>query len=131
MSVDSIGDFLTIIRNGVMASKSAVLAPYSKMKHEIANLLKEEGFIWDVTVEGDTVATKKLKVRLKYVESESVIHKIQRISKLGRRVYSGIQDVKPVIGGLGISVLTTNKGLMTHKQAKKQNIGGEIICTVW
>ncbi len=131
MSVDSIGDFLTIIRNGVMASKSAVFAPYSKMRHAIAELLKQEGFVWDVIVEGENVATKKLKIRLKYVESESVIHHIARTSKLGRRVYSGAQSIKPVIGGLGVSIVTTNKGIMTDKQAKKQNVGGEIICTVW
>ncbi len=132
MSVDSIADFLTIIRNGVMVSKPSVTAPYSKMNHSIADILKEEGFINDVVIlNADSDAKKMLKVVLRYVDGESAIHEIERISKLGRRVYAGINDVKPVIGQLGISILTTSRGVIAHQKAKKLSVGGEVICTVW
>lgn len=130
MSIDTIGDFLTIIRNGVSASKRYVHAPYSKLKHQVAQLLESEGFIKSVSeVENDE--GKLVKIELKYVDGESVIHEISRISKPGRRVYSGFTQLKPVIGNLGVSILTTPKGIMTSKQAKHQSVGGEIICTVW
>lgn len=132
MSVDVIADFLTIIRNGIMVSKSFVTAPYSKMRYSIAQILKQEGFITDfVIINADSDATKRLKVVLKYVDGEAVIHEIQRVSKPGRRVYAGNKEIKPVIGQLGISILTTSHGVMAHQRAKKLSVGGEIICTVW
>ncbi|KIX85299.1 30S ribosomal protein S8 [Vermiphilus pyriformis] len=131
MSVDAIGNFLTIIRNGLMASKSIVTAPYSRMKAELARVLIEEGFIKDAQIITDDTGKKHIKILLKYVDGESVIHEIKRISTPGRRIYRSIDNVKPVIGGLGISILTTSAGLMTHKQAKQRGIGGEIICSVW
>jgi len=131
MSIDTIGDFLTIIRNGVAVSKPFVYAPYSKLKHQIATLLQEEGFVRDVVVEGDTVASRQIKIMLKYVDGEAVIHEIIRQSTPGLRVYRGGNTIRPVIGGLGISVLTTSKGVMTNKKAKALAVGGEIICTVW
>jgi small subunit ribosomal protein S8 len=132
MSIDSIADFITIIRNGVMVSKSFVTAPYSKMRYSIAQILKDEGFITDfVVLNADSEAKKQLKVVLKYVDGESVIHEIQRVSKPGRRVYAGSQAIKPVIGKLGISILTTNRGIIANQKAKKLSVGGEIICTVW
>jgi len=132
MSIDSIANFLTIIRNGVMVSKSFVTAPYSKMRHSIAQILKEEGFITDfVILNADSDAKKTLKIVLKYVDGEAVIHEIQRISKPGRRVYAGNQEIKPVIGQLGISILTTSRGVIANQNAKKLSVGGEVICTVW
>lgn len=132
MSVDSIADFLTIIRNGVMASKSFVTAPYSKMRLSIAQILKDEGFITDfVVLNADSDAKKTLKVVLKYVDGEAVIHEIQRVSKPGRRVYAGNKEIKPVIGQLGISILTTSRGVIANQKAKKLSVGGEVICTVW
>ena len=132
MSIDAIGDFLTIIRNGVMVSKSFVTAPYSKMRHSIAQILKNEGFITDfVILNADSDAEKKLKVVLKYVDGEAVIHEIQRVSKPGRRVYAGNKEIKPVIGQLGISILTTSRGVIANQKAKKLSVGGEVICTVW
>ena len=132
MSVDSIADFLTIIRNGVMVSKSSVTAPYSKMRHSIAQILKDEGFIHDfVTVNSESDVKKTLKIVLKYVDGEAAIHEIQRVSKPGRRVYSGSQSLKPVIGKLGISILTTSHGVIAHQKAKRLSVGGEVICTVW
>jgi small subunit ribosomal protein S8 len=132
MSVDSIADFITIIRNGIMVSKPVVTAPYSKMRYSIAQILKDEGFIHDFAIiNADSDAAKSLKVVLKYVDGESAIHEIKRISTPGRRVYVGNKDIKPVIGQLGISILTTSHGLIANKQAKKLNVGGEVICTVW
>ncbi|HEX9600543.1 MAG TPA: 30S ribosomal protein S8 [Mariniflexile sp.] len=132
MSVDSIGDFLTIIRNGIMISKPFVLAPYSKMRWQIAQILKDEGFITNAeVVNAEDPVQKKIKVFLKYVGNESVIHEIKRVSKPGRRYYSGVEDIEPVIGGLGLSVLTTNRGIISHKKAKEFGVGGEIMFTVW
>ncbi len=131
MSIDFVGDFLTIIRNGIMVSKPFVMAPFSKMRLSIAEILKDEGFIKDIAVLDDDDNKKRLKVFLKYVNGESVIHKIQRVSKPGRRFYAGVGNVKPVIGGLGLSIITTSQGVISHKKAKQRGIGGEVICTVW
>jgi len=131
MSIDTMGNFLTIIRNGIMASKRNVIAPYSKMKFEVAKILKQEGFIRDVVVEENGSIKKDIKVFLKYVDGESVIHEITRISKPSKRYYARSNELKPVIGGLGISVLTTGQGILTDKKAKELSVGGEVICTVW
>jgi small subunit ribosomal protein S8 len=131
MSIDAIGNFLTIIRNGIMVSKPTVTAPYSKMRHAIANILKDEGFIRDMIVIDQDNNKKELKVILKYVDGESVIHEIKRVSTPGLRSYTKMDEIKPVIGGLGLSILTTSNGVISHKQAKKLNVGGEVICTVW
>jgi small subunit ribosomal protein S8 len=130
MSVDAIGDFLTIIRNGVTSSRSFVTAPYSVVRNKIADILHREGFIKDVVIEGE--APKKiLKIYLKYHQGESVIHAIERMSTPGRRLYSGVQNLKPVIGGFGVAIVTTSQGIMTDKQAHQLNVGGEVICTIW
>ena len=131
MSIDTIGDFLTIIRNGLMVSKNFVIAPYSKIKFEIAKILKEEGFIKDYLVLEDDPKKKAIKIYLKYVNNESVIHEITRISKPGLRSYAGATKIKPVIGGLGLSILSTNRGLLSNRKAKELNVGGEVLCTVW
>jgi small subunit ribosomal protein S8 len=133
MSIDSIGNFLTVVRNGIMASKPFVLAPCSKMNYEIARILKQEGFVADLEKIETEEKGQKLKVVLKYVDGESAIHAIDRVSKPSRRVYTGVKNIKPVIGGLGISILSTNRGIITDKQAKSEKclVGGEVICTVW
>ena len=132
MSIDTIGNFLTIIRNGIMRSKPFVTAPYSTVRVELLNILQEEGFVAGMEVIDDgNVVNKEIKIILKYVDGESVIHEITRISKPSRRVYARLKNMKPVIGGLGVSILTTNQGFLTDKTAKKLNVGGEIICTVW
>lgn len=130
MSVDSIGNFITIVRNGVLSSKPYVVAPFSRMNKAIADILSKEGFIRSVE-EIEENGNKKIRIRLKYVNGESVIHDLKRISKLSRRSYAGVKDIRPVIGGLGISILSTNKGVITQKDAKKLGVGGEVICTVW
>ncbi len=132
MSIDSIGNFLTIIRNGLMLGKRFVEAPYSELKFNIAQILKDEGFIIDLeAINQDEVSKKKIKVMLKYVDGESVIHEIKRLSRPGRRYYAKIKGLKPIKGKLGISILSTNKGLMTDKKAKELSVGGEVVCSVW
>lgn len=130
MSVDTISDFLTIIRNGVMVSKPSVVVPYSGMKYAVADILKSEGFIRNCEVVEDD-SKKVLKISLKYVNGESVIHELTRISKSGCRQYAGASSIEPVIGGLGLSILSTSKGILSHKKAKELGVGGEVICTVW
>ena len=130
MSVDTISNFLTIIRNGVLVTKPFVIVPYTRATADVAKILHEEGFIKEAAeVEED--GHKVLKIFLKYVDGESVIHELTRKSRPGRRFYTGISQLRPVVGGLGVSILTTSKGILSHKQAEKLNVGGEIICTVW
>lgn len=131
MSIDAIGDFLTIIRNGLMVSKRSVEIPYSTIKLEIVKILEQEGFIRNFSVSENENSHKMIQVTLKYVGGESVIHELTRISRPGRRVYRKSDNLSYVIGKLGISVLTTNKGIMTDKRAKELSVGGEIICSVW
>ncbi len=128
--MDTIGNFLTIIRNGIRVSKPFVIAPYSKMNKDIAETLQKEGFLRAIE-EVDQAGQKGLKLGLKYVQGESVIHDLKRISKLSRRSYVGVDEIKPVIGGLGLSIMTTNRGVVSHKEAKRLGVGGEVICTVW
>jgi len=132
MSIDALGNFLTIIRNGLMISSPYVVVPFSTMRYEVTQILKDEGFIKDFVVMNENDVTQKsIKISLKYMGGESAIHEIKRVSTPGRRMYSGIKNVKPVIGGLGLSILTTNKGIMSNKKAKELNVGGEVICTIW
>ena len=133
MSVDTIGNFLTIIRNKIRSSKLYAEAPHSKMNEQIARILKAEGFIRGFEIDTTDTLRKKIKIELKYVEGESVIHDIQRVSKPSRRIYEKVKNVKPVIGGLGIAILSTNRGVMTDKQAKNSSakVGGEVLCRVW
>ena len=131
MSVDAIGDFLTVIRNGVMAGKRQVVSPYSNLKHEIARVLLDEGYIESVTPQELEAPKKQLMIGLKYVSGESVIHAIDRKSKPGLRLFYGHASLKPVIGNLGISIVTTNRGVMSGKKARNLGVGGELLCTVW
>lgn len=133
MSIDSIGNFLTVIRNGIMASKPYVVAQSSKMNAEIGRILLNEGFIDGVEQISSDQGRQLLKVTLRYVDGESVIHTLTRVSKPSRRIYTGVKKIKPVIGGLGISILSTNRGVMSDKQARQENlfVGGEVMCTVW
>jgi small subunit ribosomal protein S8 len=137
MSVnDPIADMLTRIRNGVMTSQSVVAMPHSKIKAEIARILKEEGFIegYEV-VEGDKPGTKTLRVKIKYVgerrERTAVITGLERVSRPGRRVYTQKHDIPWVLAGMGIAILSTPKGVMTGQRARQLGIGGEILCKVW
>ncbi|MCB1224994.1 MAG: 30S ribosomal protein S8 [Verrucomicrobiales bacterium] len=127
---DPIADFLTRIRNGCMAAKEDVSIPFSKMKAEMCRILQEEGYIWSYEV--DTSDTHpNLKVKLKYNGREPVIRKLQRVSKPGLRNYVSVQEIPRVLGGLGISILSTSRGLMTGAKAKKANVGGELLAFVY
>jgi small subunit ribosomal protein S8 len=130
MSIDTIGNFLTTLRNGILVEKRSVTLPGSCLKVEIARVLKEEGFIRDYATAQDG-AKQTLTILLKYVNGECVIHEITRISRPGRRHYENVRQLTPVIGGLGISVLTTSAGVITDQQAKRLGVGGEILCHVW
>lgn len=137
MSVnDPIADMLTRIRNGTMASQSVVAMPTSKIKAEIARILKEEGFIdgYEV-VDGEKPGIKTLRVKLKYVgerrQRASVITGLERISRPGRRVYTQKQDIPWVLAGMGIAILSTPKGVMTGQRARQLGVGGELLCKVW
>lgn len=136
MSVnDPIADMLTRIRNAVMAGNATVSMPSSKMKVEIARILKEEGFIESYEVADDERGFKVLRIGLKYVgarrERSNVITNLVRISRPGRRIYTQKKDIPWVLSGMGIAILSTSKGLMTGQQARRANIGGEIVCKVW
>jgi small subunit ribosomal protein S8 len=131
MSIDTIGNLLTVIRNGLMVSKASVTANSSKLNFAIVQVLKDEGFIRDFAKVADEKGRPSINIFLKYVDGESVIHEITRISKPSLRKYTGHNSIRPVIGGLGISILTTNKGIITNKKAKELGVGGEVLCTVW
>ena len=125
---DPISDMLTRIRNGQSASKTAVAMPSSKLKIAIASLLKSEGYISDFAVQGEK--KPELTVELKYFQAKPVIETIQRISRPGLRIYKGKDKLPSVMGGLGIAIVSTSKGLMTDRSARQNGLGGEIICYV-
>jgi small subunit ribosomal protein S8 len=137
MSVtDPISDMLTRIRNGVLVGQSMVALPSSKIKVSIAKILKEEGYISSYeVVDGKVAGSKVLRLRLKYVgerrERQPVITGLERISRPGRRVYTGKQEIPWVLSGIGIAILSTPKGVMTGQRARQLGVGGEILCKVW
>ena len=132
MQTDPIADFLTRIRNAAAAKHQRVDVPASKLKTEIARILKEEGYISTFKMVDENKTRKVLRVFLKYTpDRRSVISGIKRISKPGARRYLGYSEVRPVVGGLGINILTTPKGLMSGRAARKSKVGGEILCEVW
>ena len=127
---DPIADFLIRLKNASRAGNDSFKAPHSKMKVEIARILKEEGYIWNFEV--DTSAKfPELIVKTKFVEGVPALTDLKRISKCGRRKYSGSQEIPRVLNGMGISIISTSKGLLTGHQAKKDKVGGEIIAVVW
>lgn len=130
MLSDSIADMLTRIRNGYMAHRSTVVIPFSNMKLAIANVLKENKYIKDVVVKEDN-HKKDLEVTLIYTNDKPAIQNITRISKSGRRVYANRTKLPFVLSGLGSAIISTSKGIMTDKQARKLSLGGEVICKVW
>ena len=127
---DPIADMLTRIRNALMVRKETVEIPASNMKKEIARILLEEGYVSGVELKagehGDIIV-----VTLKYMNGKSVIGGLQRVSKPGLRTYSGAKTMPKVLGGYGIAIVSTNKGIMTDKQAKAANVGGEVLCYVY
>ena len=137
MSVnDPIADMLTRIRNGVMSNQTVVAMPSSKIKAEIAKILKEEGFVEDYEVaEGSKPTHKVIRIKMKYVgerrNKRPVITGVQRVSRPGCRVYTQKKEIPWVLSGMGISILSTPRGVMTGQNARKNGVGGEILCKVW
>lgn len=133
---DPIADMLTRIRNAQMAGHAAVAMPSSNIKKEIARILKEEGFIEDYeVVEGEKVSQTTLQIKIKYAgerrSRKPVITGIERVSRPGRRVYTRHDEIPWVLSGMGISILSTPKGVMTGQRARQEGVGGEILCKVW
>ena len=133
MNTDPIADMLTRIRNANMVSLTEVEMPSSKLKVELAKLLKSEGYVEDYAViEKEGSAFKTLKITLKYDEkSKPVISNLKRVSRPGLRNYCKAKDIPQVLGGMGIAIISTSKGLLTDRKARKENVGGEILCYVW
>ena len=131
MMTDPIADMLTRIRNGVRVEKPHVDMPVSKVKRGLAEVLKREGYIWDWE-EIDEKPVTLLRVHLKYgPNGERVIRRIRRVSKPGRRIYSGYTEMKPILGGLGISVVSTSRGVISDREARQRKLGGEVLCEIW
>lgn len=132
MSVhDTIGDFITIIRNAGQAGKATCTYPHSNLRAGLASILKERGFVSDCGEAKTEAGHKCIEIHLKYVNGESAIRGINRISTPGRRSYCGYRDIPRVLGGLGISILSTPKGIIDDKTARKNKLGGELLCSVW
>ena len=128
---DPIADMLTRVRNALAVNKESVEIPSSNMKKAIADIMLQEGYVSDVKLEEDGFSGK-LVITLKYVgKNKSVINSLKRVSRPGLRVYAGVEDMPKVMDGLGIAIISTNKGVMTDKQAKAANVGGEVLCYIW
>jgi len=128
--IDPISDMLTRIRNAGRALLPTVEMPHSNIKESIGQILKKEGYIADVAVEGKA-AKKSIKLKLKYEGKKNVIEGLKRVSSPGLRRYVGATEIPRVRGGLGVAVVSTSEGLMTGTQARKKNIGGELLCYIW
>ena len=131
MMTDPIADMLTRIRNAVRVEKPSVDMPLSKVKRGLAEVLKREGYIWDWEEIPDKPSSH-LRIHLKYgPNGERVIQQVRRVSKPGCRVYRGSTKLKPILGGLGISVISTSRGVISDREARQRNLGGEVLCEVW
>ena len=128
---DPIGDMIARIRNAAMRKRSKVLTPASRMRERVLDVLQSEGYIRGFHVVQEPGAFPQFEVELKYFDGEPVIAEISRVSKPGRRVYSSIADLKPVKNGLGISILSTPKGVRSDTAARDANVGGEVLCQVY
>lgn len=131
VSCDPIADMLTRIRNGQKAGHASVVLPASNIKQRLAQLLCEEGYVGDVSMDGQG-AERKLTIKLKYdQERRGVIDGLQRVSRPGLRIYRGYSELESVRGGLGVAILSTSRGLLTDREARARKIGGEVLCRVW
>lgn len=128
---DPLGDMLTRIRNGQRARKESILSPASKLRVRVLDVLQREGYIRGYNVEDLSQSHKEIRIELKYHEGDPVIREIARVSKPGRRVYSGVGDLPRVLNGLGISIVSTPKGVLSDAEARDKNVGGEVLCTVF
>ncbi len=131
MMTDPIADMLTRIRNAVRVERPYVDMPISKVQRGLADVLKREGYIWDWQ-EVEALPAAQLRIELKYgPNGERVIQKIRRVSKPGRRIYSKARDLKPILDGLGISIISTSRGVVSDREARQRNLGGEVLCEIW
>ncbi|MDI1247362.1 MAG: 30S ribosomal protein S8 [Lacunisphaera sp.] len=128
---DPISDFLTHLRNASKAGLAQCVSPHSKLKESLAGILKTEGFVRDVATGTDERGHKTVIVTMKYVDSAPVITGLKRSSTPGRRLYTGYSDIPRVLNGLGIAIISTSKGLMKDQDARRNKLGGELVCTVW
>lgn len=132
VQTDPIADMLTVIRNGLMVKQKTVQCPYSAIKVGVLEALKREGFLASFTVFDRAPTGKAIKIVLKYgPKGEKVINSIDRVSKPGRRIYRGIADLKPILQGFGISILSTAQGIMSDREARDKKVGGEVLCKVY
>lgn len=131
MMTDPIADMLTRIRNAVRVERPHVEVPASKVKRGVADVLKREGYIWDWQ-EVDAQPAKHLRIELKYgPNGERVIQHVKRVSKPGRRIYSKASELRPVLNGMGISIISTSRGVISDREARQRNLGGEVLAEVW
>ena len=131
MMTDPIADMLTRIRNAVRIERPHVDMPLSKVKRGLADVLKREAYIWDWS-EVDAQPAKQLRLELKYgPNGERVIRRIKRVSKPGKRVYTGAKSLRPILNGLGIAVISTSRGVISDREARQRNLGGEVLCELW
>jgi small subunit ribosomal protein S8 len=128
---DPLGDMLTRIRNGQRARKNRIMSPASKLRSNVLDVLKREGYIRDYSQHELRPGVSEIEIQLKYHEGEPVIREISRVSKPGRRVYSKIKDLQRVYNGLGIAILSTPRGVLSDSEARDQNVGGEVLCQVF
>ena len=128
---DPIGDMLTRIRNNQMRGKSTVSTPASRLRAWVLDVLADEGYIRGYEAGSDERGHPTLEISLKYYDGAPVIREIKRVSKPGRRVYMGVNDIPQVRNGLGVSIVSTSQGVMSDAKARSQNIGGEVLCTVF
>ncbi|HEY6205962.1 MAG TPA: 30S ribosomal protein S8 [Chthoniobacterales bacterium] len=127
---DPISDLLARVRNGVRAQKSDIVVPYSKIKADIARILKDEGYITDYAID-TSAAHPRIKITNKLVDKTSAITGLRRVSRPGLRRYVGTDEIPRVLGGMGIAILSTSRGVLSGREAKKQKVGGELLAYVW
>jgi len=128
---DTIADMLTTIRNGLLVQKEKVQTPFSKVKSNVLKVLTEEGYIKDYKIINETKAIKKIEIILSYINGHPSIKKISKVSKPGRKVYTKIKKLPSYYNGYGVTIVSTSKGIMTDKKARRSNLGGEILCQVF
>lgn len=129
--IDPLGDMLTRIRNAQMRSKNKVATPASTLRERVLNVLKSEGYIRDFSRVDHDGGKAEFEIELKYFDGEPVIRQIERVSKPGRRVYASVKNIPRVANGLGVSILSTPKGVMADHEARDKNVGGEVLCRVF
>lgn len=129
--IDPLGDMLTRIRNGQQSRKDSVLTPASKLRARVLDVLQREGYIRGYSEDAESAPRRELRIELKYFEGQPAIQHVARVSKPGRRVYSGANDLPRVRNGLGITIISTPKGVLSDAEAREQNVGGEVLCQVF